>query len=77
MQSTEAPSVEIVDAEVISITSDGVVWIRCPLCHKVHYHGLPLGLRVPHCADFDLRRKYSYRLVVTERTRGKKYASIR
>lgn len=56
------------DAEVLSISADGIATIRCPLCGELHYHTLPLGLRRPHCKNWDLHLKYCYNLVMTQNT---------
>ncbi|NLK71171.1 MAG: hypothetical protein GX286_07050 [Clostridiales bacterium] len=32
-------------------------FIICPLCGEIHTHGNVNGYRVPHCYDFDLRKR--------------------
>jgi hypothetical protein len=50
-----------------------LVVISCPYCGEAHYHGIPEGFRVPHCAteggtgpDYWLRDIFPGRVLVSE-----------
>lgn len=36
---------------------DGCCFIICPLCGEIHTHDNVSGYRVPHCCDYDLRKR--------------------
>lgn len=39
------------------VVFDGCCFIICPLCGEIHTHGNVSRYRVPHCYDFDLKKR--------------------
>ena len=51
----------VIYAEILKITDTQII-IKCPYCHKKHYHGRGTGFRGPHCA-VNIDKKEDYYLV--------------
>ena len=44
--------------KVIAVKRGNHLIIKCPLCCKIHTHGLPYGHRISHCENHKNRGTY-------------------
>ncbi len=48
---------DIIKSEIIAIRPGYGIFVLCPFCKKVHYHGLSEGVRYSHCSSLDCERQ--------------------